>query len=381
MTDYLDCNATTPVDPRAKAEMLRYFDVEYGNPASPHDYGQRAKAAVQSARDQIATVVAARRHEIFFTSGATESNNLALLGLAEHGAACGRRHIVSTQIEHSSVLEPLAELRRRGFEVTLVPVDRGGRVDPQAVVEALRPDTLLVSVMHVNNETGVLQPVAEVAQALAGRDLWFHVDAAQGFGKDIEPLRHARIDLLSISGHKIYGPKGIGALVARRRGFDLPPLRPLQFGGGQELGLRPGTLPAPLIAGLGLAAELALAEWAPRAECCRQIGRQLRAALECLRPVVHGEPNFTLPHVLNISLPGVFADDAVEALAGVAAVSNGSACTSVCATRSHVLAAMGVADEESDRALRLSWCHRTTLENLQRMVDVLRGLQNAAASA
>ena len=331
MTDYLDCNATTPVDPRVQAEILHYLAVEFGNPASPHDYGVRAKAAVQLARDRIAAVVGARRHEVVFTSGATESNNLALLGLSDYGKKHNKRHLLSTQIEHASVLEPLAELQRRGFQLTLIPPDAGGRITPQAVIDALRPDTLIVSVMHVNNETGVVQPVTEIADLLAGREVFFHVDAAQGFGKDIEALRHRRINLIGISGHKIYGPKGIGALVARRRNSELPPLRPLHFGGGQELGLRPGTLPVPLIAGLGKAAELALLESPQRAESCRRIRRRLLASLECLSPIIHGDPQFTLPHVLNLSLPNIDSDDAIEALRSVAAVSNGSACTSVCA--------------------------------------------------
>ena len=286
-------------------------------------------------------LVAARRHEVFFTSGATESNNLVLLGLADHGRKCGKRHIVSTQIEHASVLEPLAELRRNGFSVTLVPPAPSGRIAAEAVIDALRPDTLLVSVMHVNNETGVVQPLAEIAEALAARDIFMHVDAAQGFGKEFERLRHPRIDLISASGHKIFGPKGIGVLIARRRGFDLPPLRPLQFGGGQELGLRPGTLPVPLIAGFGKAAELALAEAAARADACRSIRQRLMAALACLSPQIHGDPQYTLPHVVNLSLAGVHGDDAIEALASVAAVSNGSACTSVCASPSHVLGGHG----------------------------------------
>ncbi len=242
------------------AEVLRVLADEWGNAGSPHAFGQRAKAAVQLWRDQVAAVVAARRHEIIFTSGATESNNLALLGLAAYGEKSGKRHIVSSQIEHKSVLEPLAQLSRRGFTVTCIPPSRSGRVSADEIGAAVRDDTLLVSLMQANNETGVLQPIAEVADLLHDTDVYFHVDAAQGFGKEIESLRHARIDLISVSGHKIYAPQGIGALVTRRRQFDLPPLTPLQFGGGQELGLRPGTLPVHLIVGLGKAAELALQE-------------------------------------------------------------------------------------------------------------------------
>lgn len=376
MSDYLDCNSTTPIDPRVREVVLHFLDVEYGNPASPHDYGRRAKAAVQAARDQIAAVVAARRHEVFFTSGATESNNLAILGLAAHGEGHGKRHVVSTAIEHSSVMEPLGELRRRGFEVAYVAPDRGGRVDPAAIVDAVRPDTLLVSMMHVNNETGVVQAIAGMADLLADRPVFFHVDAAQGFGREIETLRHPRIDLLSVSAHKIHGPKGVGALIARRREGRLPPLRPLVFGGGQELGLRPGTLPAALIAGLGKAAELALNEAAERAAACRELRQRILGAIECLRPTIHGHPRHTLPHVLNVSFPGIFSEDAIESLEGIAAVSNGSACTSACATRSHVLTAMGVADEEADGAIRLSWCHATRLDHLDEMVAALASLQD-----
>ncbi len=238
MTLYLDNNATTPIDPRVLDEMVRCYRENYGNAGSPHVFGERAKAAVQQARDRVAAVVAARRHEVIFTSGATESNNLALLGLAAHGAATGKRHLVSTQIEHRAVLEPLAELKKRGFEVTLIAPHRGGAVAAQDVLNAIRADTLAVSVMHVNNETGVRQPIAEIAEAMPHAETLLHVDAAQGFGKEPDALRHQRIDLISVSGHKLHGPQGIGALVARRRNGCLPPLRPLTFGGGQELELR-----------------------------------------------------------------------------------------------------------------------------------------------
>jgi cysteine desulfurase len=297
------------------------------------------------------------------------------LGLEVSGREQGKGHIVSTQIEHSSVLEPLVELERRGFEVTRVPPDSGGRVDAGAVAGALRRDTLLVSVMHANNETGVIQPIAEIAEALGDREVFYHVDAAQTFGKIIEPLRHPRIDLISMSGHKLFAPKGIGALIARRRGRELPPLKPILFGGGQELGLRPGTLPVALIAGLGEAAELAVQEADQRADQCRQIRAQLLAAISALRPVIHGHEQHGLPHVVNVSFPGVHSDDAIEALEGIAAVSNGSACTSVCQSSSHVLAAMGVPPDEAQGALRFSWCHLTQLDKLDRMMEVLGRLQ------
>ena len=253
MATYLDCNATTPVEPRVRDLVIQYMETEFGNAGSrTHEFGARAKQASQKARDQVAVLVGAKPDEVVFTSGATEANNLALLGLAEYGRREGRRHIISTAIEHKSVLEPLERLGRGGFDVTLIAPEPGGWVLPEKVASALRPDTLLVSAMHVNNETGVVQPLTEIALGLARHPAFLHVDAAQGCGKELLALRDPRIDLISISGHKLYAPKGIGALVTRRRGFERIPLEPLMVGGGQERGLRPGTLPVHLAVGLGL---------------------------------------------------------------------------------------------------------------------------------
>jgi len=257
MPVYLDCNATTPIEPAVGEVVRGYLFEEFGNEGSrTHEYGARAKQAVQRARDQVAAVVGVGRDEVLFTSGATEANNLAILGLIEFGLAENKRHVITTAIEHKAVLEPIAVLERRGFTVTVVPVEQDGTVRPDAIRAALRPDTVLVSVMAANNETGARQPISEITDTLASHEAFFHTDAAQSFGKDLAVLRNPRIDLLSVSAHKLYGPKGIGALVTRRRGYAKPPLSPLMHGGGQERGLRPGTLPVALIAGLGKAAEL-----------------------------------------------------------------------------------------------------------------------------
>lgn len=360
MAVYLDCNATTPLDPRVQAEVLHYLSEEFGNAGSrTHEYGQRAKERVQRAREQIAGVVQSETEEVIFTSGATESDNLAILGLAAHGEETGRRHLVSTMIEHKAVLEPLDHLRTRGFEVDLVPPTRSGWVEPEAVLERLRSDTLLVSVMHVNNETGVIQPLDDLAEALSEHDAYLHVDSAQGFGKSSEALRSPRIDLISISGHKIYGPKGVGALVARRRGFSRPPLTPLQFGGGQERGLRPGTLPVALIAGLGLAAELSRSEQVERRAACERYRANVIEAFEPFGPSINGDTERTLPSTINFSLPGLDSEAVMLALKGVVAISNGSACTSQKYEPSHVLTAMGLEGEVVRGALRLSWSHLT----------------------
>lgn len=348
------------MEPAARDALVRWLTDEIGNAGSrTHEYGLRAKRAVQVARKQVADVVDAKVEEVLFTSGATESNNLAILGLAPYGDAAGRRHIVSTAIEHKAVLEPLQALKRRSFEVTLVRPDSSGAVSAVAIRDALRPDTLLVSVMHANNETGVLQPIAEVAELLADHEAYFHVDAAQGYGKELTGLRHSRIDLISVSSHKIYGPMGIGALIARRRGFKKPQLVPLTLGGGQERGLRPGTLPVPLVIAFGVAAERALADHRVRQDRCGAIRREALAALGALTVQFHGDEEQTLTHVINFSVPGLDSEAIMIALKDVAAVSNGSACTSQSYKPSHVLRSMNLPDDVIAGAIRLSWCHLT----------------------
>jgi len=355
MPVYLDCASTSPLDPRVRDEMLRYLDEDFGNAGSrTHERGRRARAAVERARDRVAAVVAASRSDVIFTSGATESNNLAILGLA--GAAGARRHIVSTAIEHHAVLEPLAELERRGFEVTLVTPDQGGVVDVDAVAAAVRPDTLLVSVMHVNNETGAKQPIAEIAARLEGVPVYLHVDAAQSFAREIAALRHPAIDMISVSAHKINGPQGVGALILRRRAGTRPPLQPLMLGGGQERGLRPGTAPVSLIAGFGLAAELAMAEAEMRDGRCRAFRESLLAGLAPLNPVINGDPGRSVPYLVNLSFPGLDSETVIDAWGDLVAISNGAACTSQSYTCSHVLSAMRVPAWRSDGALRFSWC-------------------------
>lgn len=373
MTSYLDCNATTPIEPAVRDLVIRYMVEEYGNAGSrTHDYGARAQQAVQHARDQIAAVVDAKRDEVIFTSGATEANNLSLLGLAGHGERTGRRHLISTAIEHKAVLEPLDVLVRRGFDVTLVPPTSGGWVDPKTIAAALRPDTLLVSVMHVNNETGIIQPLDDICECLAGHDAYLHTDAAQGFGKELTQLRNRRIELISISGHKLYAPKGIGALVTRRRGFDRLPLEPLMVGGGQERGLRPGTLPVALTVGLGLAAELAQRDHKARLSRIQQIRAQAMAAFEPLSPIFHGSLDRTMPHVLNLSFPGLDSEAVMLAWKGLAAVSNGSACTSHSYEPSHVLRAMSLDTDCIRGAIRISWSHLTEDADWSALARTLR---------
>ncbi len=360
MPVYLDCNATTPLDPEVERDLMYFLREEYGNAGSrTHEFGTRAKQAVQRARDQVAAVVKSAREEVIFTSGATESNNLAILGLQQFGEKSGRRHIISTAIEHKAVLEPLEHLGRFGFEITLVDPELDGAIAATKIKAALRPDTLLVSVMHVNNETGIIQPLTDIATALEGHEAFFHVDAAQGFGKRIPDLQNRRIDLLSISGHKIYAPKGVGALVTRRRSFSRPPLTPLAYGGGQERGLRPGTLPVALIVALGRAAELSLRDADKRNARCQQIKQQVMQVFAQVGGVPTGDQSKAVSSTFNVAIPGLDSEAVMVALKDIIAISNGSACTSQNYMASHVLTAMGLSEDHVKGALRLSWCHVT----------------------
>ncbi|WP_447763407.1 cysteine desulfurase DndA [Sphingopyxis panaciterrae] len=355
---YLDAAATTRVDARVADLVVHYMREEFGNAGSrTHAYGVEAKRAVVKAREQLAAPFAAQSDDVIFTSGATESNNIALLGLARFGCETGRRHIIASAIEHKAVLEPLEYLAGEGFDVTLIAPDRAGHVDPGEFVAAVRADTLLVSLMHANNETGAMQPIGQVADALGETPVFFHVDAAQSFGKATPELRHPRIDMIAISGHKVHAPKGVGALVARRRGATRPPLAPLMYGGGQERGLRPGTLPVPLIVGLGLASELAEREREVRVERLRAIRAEGLAALGPLIERVHGDPAKTLPNILSVALRGLDSEAAMLAFQDVASASNGSACTSASYSPSHVLTAMGLPFEQVQNSVRFSFAH------------------------
>ncbi|WP_380286061.1 cysteine desulfurase DndA [Kitasatospora purpeofusca] len=355
LVTYMDAAATTRVDSRVAEVVMHWMTEDFGNAGSrTHDYGARAKRAVGQARGQLAAQLAAESNELIFTSGATESNNIALLGLAPHGELTGRRHIITSAIEHKAVIEPLEHLQSRGFEVDFLKPDQCGRVSVEAVQERLRPETLLVSLMHVNNETGVIQPVAELARILRETPTYFHVDAAQGFAKLPEDLT-APIDLVSISGHKIGAPKGVGALLVRKRGWDRVPLQPLMFGGGQERKLRPGTLPVPLIMGLAKAEEVFRNEHQQWLAGAQKFREQLLGELAATRFHLNGDPDHAVPHILNISFDEVDAEALIVRLKNVAAVATGSACTSASYTPSHVLTAMGLPEKVSSNGLRLSW--------------------------
>lgn len=373
---YLDYNATAPLDSRVFDAMRPYFLEEVGNAGSrTHLYGQHAKEAVDRARNQVADLLGARGDEILFTSGATESNNLVILGLRQHAEATNRRHFLTTAIEHKAVLEPMGRLRETGLQVEFLPVTAGGYVEPDEVRRRLRPDTLVVSVMHANNETGALQPVREISDLLTDTKTLFHIDAAQTFGKEVETLRGLRCHFLSISAHKVYGPKGVGALYARRERGQRRPLTPLLYGGGQEMGYRPGTLPVPLVVGLGLAAQLAGSEYQDRRRAAAGVKERFLEALGDVEYRIHGDPARTMPHVVNLAFPGVDSEALMLAVRKELAFSNGAACTSNSREPSHVLRAMGLDDDCIAEAVRLSWGPGITDIPPDPILDAVRSLR------
>lgn len=357
---YLDCNATTPVELSVAEVAKEYLEEEFGNSGSrTHEYGAKAKSAVAGARSAVAELLGADDDEVIFTSGATESNNMAILGLEEFGRREGRRHLITSAQEHKAVLEPIEKLRSRGFEVTVISPGVDGLVGATALKAALRPDTLLVSLMHVNNETGVIQPLSEYVETLRGHSAFLHVDAAQSFGKLIEPLKDRRIDLISASGHKIFAPKGVGVLLARCRDYNEPPLEPLMYGGGQEKGFRPGTIPVHLVASFGEASRLAKTNADARLRTCAVTKKSAVMALEKVGGVPNGNQDQCIGSTLNISFPGLDSEALIVQLKELIAISNGSACTSSSYTFSHVLRSMGLDNDRIRSALRISWCHLT----------------------
>ncbi|MFI7481064.1 cysteine desulfurase DndA [Kocuria sp. M1R5S2] len=371
---YLDMAATTPVSERVSSVVTRYMVEEFGNAGSrTHEWGTVAKKAVGQARKTIAEQAGCASEEVIFTSGATEADNIALLGLAPYGDAHGRMHIISCATEHKAVLEPLEHLAAKGFEVELLQPDDGGRLSAQAVMERVREDTLLVSLMHVNNETGVRHPVADIAHALRSTATYFHVDAAQSFAKWAQEDLQAPIDLVSISGHKLGAPKGIGALVTRRRGYRRPPLEPLMFGGGQERSLRPGTLSVALIVGLAEAVRERRETHQEWLADTLDFRRRMMALVDALGGAFNGDQHDAAPHILNFSIPGVDSEALIVALRDVAAVAAGSACTSSRYTPSHVLTAMGLDEDRVAGAIRLSWWGNP-LEDLSPIEGTMRSL-------
>lgn len=370
---YLDCNGSTPLDPEVLTVLAAQFTGAPGNSASrTHVFGTRAKEVVEVARRQVASSVGAQPQDVIFTSGATESNNLAIVGFARRLRRVG--HIVTTEIEHKAVLEPVQFLEEQGFSVTRLKVGASGAISSHAVLESIRQDTVLVSVMHVNNETGISQPISQIADQLGDHPACLHIDAAQGYAWDQVSLSHPRIDLISISGHKVYAPQGVGALVVRSRDYTRPKLEPLILGGGQERGARGGTLPVPLIAALGKAAELAVLKLGERRSTCQAFRQTALAALDQVKPIYSGDQSLVLDHVLHFRVPNVDSEALILATKDLIAISNGAACTSAAYAPSHVLLAMGFTKEEATSCLRLSWSHLTDAVDWDEVIRRIKSL-------
>jgi cysteine desulfurase len=374
---YLDYNATTPVAPEVLAAMLPYYSEEYGNASSIHTFGQRARGAVEEARESVAALLGARPAEIMFSSGGTESNNHAIFGVA--GAVSGgRKHVITSAIEHSAVLDPCRALEKRGVAVTFLPVDRDGVVNPEDVRRAIRPETVLITIMLANNELGTIEPIAEISKIAAEARVTLHTDAVQAAGKIPINVTKLGVHLLSISAHKLYGPKGIGALYVRKG----TRLEPLLYGGHSERDRRPGTEDVTSIAGLGKAAELALSRMKEEGQRLSRLRDRLENGL--LERIPHASVNgsraLRTPNTTNLTLPFIEGEAMVIALdlKGIAC-STGAACSSGAVEPSHVLTAIGLAPEDARATLRLSLGHQTAdeeidfaLETIPPVIDRLR---------
>ncbi|HRP96189.1 MAG TPA: IscS subfamily cysteine desulfurase [Rhodocyclaceae bacterium] len=366
---YLDYSATTPVDPRVAAKMIPWLTEHFGNPASrSHVYGWEAEKAVEDARGEVAALVGADPKEIIWTSGATESNNLALKGAAHFYKGKGK-HLITVKTEHKAVLDTVRELERLGFEATYLDVQEDGLVDLEVLKQAIRPDTILVSVMMVNNEIGVVQPIAEIGEICRDKGIVFHVDAAQATGKVAIDLSQLKVDLMSFSAHKTYGPKGIGALYVRRK--PRVRLEAQMHGGGHERGLRSGTLATHQIVGMGEAFRLAREEMGAENERVRLLRDKLLAGLQDMEAVyVNGDLDARVPHNLNISFAYVEGESLIMAIKDVA-VSSGSACTSASLEPSYVLRALGRNDELAHSSIRFSIGRFTTEEEIDYTIKLL----------
>jgi cysteine desulfurase len=362
---YLDNAATTPVDPRVMEAMLGCLSAtgDYANPSSAnHALGRRARERIEQARAEVAALVGAAPEQVVWTSGATEADNLALLGAARFNRARGR-HLVTSRTEHPAVLDACRQLEREGFEVTYLKPGAGGIVTPEQVAAALRPDTLLVSLMHVNNEIGVAQDVAAVGELCRARGVLLHVDAAQGAGKLALDMQRDKIDLLSLTAHKVHGPKGVGALCVRRE--PRLGLVPLQFGGGQERGLRSGTLPTHQIVGMGMAYRIAAAEMATDAPRIAALREALWQSLRTLPGIeLNGDPVQRVAGILSVSIDGVEGESLLASLPDLA-ISTGSACASMTAEPSYVLRSLGRSDRLAQSSLRLSLGRFTTRADVE----------------
>lgn len=374
MSIYLDYNASAPIDSDVLDVMINVYKNCIGNADSrTHEFGDKARNFVETARKQVASLLEISPSEVFFTSGATESNNIAIQGLESYAVGSGKNHIITSSIEHKAVLETVKAMEQRGFEIDIVDPEPSGRIDPQKILDKIKTSTLLVSIMHVNNETGMIQPVFELGKELEARNVLFHVDATQSCGKLVDELRLLKYNMLSFSAHKLRGPQGVGVLVLRKRNYKLPPVRAIMYGGQQEHGIRPGTIPVALVAGLGKACELATTDYKKNAEKCYAIRNCLLQLLKKSGASyqVNGDMQYCIPNTLNICFDGVSSEALMLATKQYCGISNGSACNSRSYTPSYVLTAMGLPEEQIENSIRISWGADTDSNKLQEEFEKL----------
>lgn len=376
MVTYLDYNASAPLDKRVLEKMIDVYTNHYGNSESrTHIYGANAKEIVSSARDSVAAILGVDSTDLIFTSGSTESNNMAILGLQEYAEKTGKKHLITTAIEHKSVLEPMKHLQKCGYDVDIVYPDETGAVKADDVLNRVRDDTLLVSVMFVNSETGIIQPVQEIGAALHKRGVYFHIDATQALSLLNDKIRQTDFDMLSVAAHKIGGPQGIGALVLKtnRKTYMRPQVSNIIYGGTQERGFRPGTTPVALVAGFGLAAQICMDESVDNYRKCEEIKSQFMRAVDGLQYHVNGDPKKCLPSTINIGFKGIDAESIFVAMKENYAFSNGSACNASLHKPSYVLMAMGLSDDLVSESVRLSWSGQTKVD-FSELVKYIRSM-------
>lgn len=381
MSVYLDYNSSAPIDNRVVDFMMDIYKNNIGNADSrTHNYGDNARVIVENARKQVALLLDISPEDVFFTSGATESNNIAIQGLREYAEKTGKKHIITTSIEHKAVLETAKYMSDHGYRVDFVSPDRTGRVSADEVIDLVDDDTLLVSIMHVNNETGVIQPVKEIGDRLADQDVLFHIDATQSCGKLVEEIREIQYDMLSFSSHKMYGPQGVGALVLRRKNYKLPPVKPIMFGGQQEHGISPGTIPVALVGGLGKACEIAIEEYKNDEFDNMAVRNILIEMLDNsgVKYRINGDIDCLISSTLNIQIERVSSEALMLSSKQYCGISNGSACTSSSYSPSYVLVAMGMSEDDIDQSIRLSWGRNTDVEilkdNFEKLLEVAKEL-------
>ena len=373
MALYLDYNASAPLRKEVLDVMVDAYTHVIGNADSrTHSFGTTAQKFVQEKRQQIASVLNVDPTDLIFTSGSTESNNMAILGIAKWAKENGKTHIITTSMEHKAILKPLRHLEQQGFTVDYVNQGSDGRVAVEDIVSRIQDKTALVSVMYVNSETGIIQPVQELGKILESKGVYFHIDATQALGKLNNEIRHTKYDMMSMTAHKIGGPQGIGAFILKRgKDFKRPPIEPLMYGGPQERGYRPGTTPVALIAGFAEAVRLSEKEHDTMMAKCAAIKENFLQAIQGMDYQINGDPKYCLPTTINISFTGLDAEAAFLCLGDNFAFSNGSACNSAGHKLSYVLEAMGLDQKRRSEAIRLSWDGSVDVD-FSKFVEIIR---------